>query len=247
MSGPVVLCYHAVTDDWNDPLAMPPARLRNQVRSLLARRFLPARVDQLLGTSRRLLHVTFDDAFSNVSDAIPILRDLGVPATIFACSSYTDQPRPFAVPEVAPRAVGFESETETMGWSTLRALARENVEIGSHTVTHPHLTLLTDRELADELSLSRERLEDELGRPCRYVAYPYGEHDLRVRRAAEVAGYDAAFALRRTGERRNRYALPRVDLYRRDNLVRATLKTSVLASALGKKHRERPHRGDPLT
>ena len=240
MSEPVVLCYHAVSDRWNDPLAMPPARLRNQVRGLLARGFRPARADQTLATSGRLLHVTFDDAFSNVSDAVAILRDLGVPATIFACSSYTDQPRPFAVPEVAPRAVGFESETETMDWSTLKALVREDVEIGSHTVTHPHLTHLTDKELDVELRLSRERLEDELGRPCRYFAYPYGEHDLRVRRAVEAAGYEAAFALRRTGERRNRYALPRVDLYRRDNLIRAMVKTSMVASALGKKHPERP-------
>ena len=78
VSEPVVLCYHAVSDSWNDPLAMPPARLRNQVRGLLARGFRPARADQTLANSGRLLHVTFDDAFSNVSDAV-ILRDLGVP------------------------------------------------------------------------------------------------------------------------------------------------------------------------
>jgi peptidoglycan/xylan/chitin deacetylase (PgdA/CDA1 family) len=72
---------------------------------------------------------------------------------------------------------------------------------------------------------ARERIAAELRRPCRFLAYPYGEHDARVRAAARAAGYEAAFALRSSEWRPDRYALPRVDLYRRDGDLRARLKT----------------------
>ena len=88
---------------------------------------------------------------------------------------------------------------------------------------------LSEAEIAQELADSRARLEDGLGRPCRFLAYPYGEHDERVRAAARRAGYVAAFALARTATKpRDPFALTRVDIYRKDNAVTTTLKTSVL-------------------
>ena len=94
-----------------------------------------------------------------------------------------------------------------MDWDELRSLADDGIEIGSHTVSHPHLTRLDDATLRLELVDSRERVEDEIGRPCRFLAYPFGEEDGRVRRAARDAGYEAAFALRtgRTPSIRSRF------------------------------------------
>jgi peptidoglycan/xylan/chitin deacetylase (PgdA/CDA1 family) len=100
------------------------------------------------------------------------------------------------------------------------------VEIGSHTVSHPHLPRLTDAELQRELRESRERIADELARPCRYLAYPFGNEDARVRSAAAAAGYDAAFALPGREDRIDRFALPRVGVYRRDSPMRFRLKTA---------------------
>ena len=117
-----------------------------------------------------------------------------------------------------------------MDWDALRALAERGVEVGGHTISHPHLPRLGDAELERELRESKERLESELARPCRYLAYPYGEWDARVATAAESAGYEAAFALAtRPG---SRFAVPRVDLYRRDSLLRAALKISPARRAL---------------
>jgi peptidoglycan/xylan/chitin deacetylase (PgdA/CDA1 family) len=100
------------------------------------------------------------------------------------------------------------------------------VEIGSHTVSHPHLTRLSDAELQRELGESKQRLEDELAAPCRFLAYPYGEHDERVRAAARAAGYAGAFALR-AGDG-DTFAIPRIDLYRSDGRRRVALKTSAV-------------------
>jgi peptidoglycan/xylan/chitin deacetylase (PgdA/CDA1 family) len=90
-----------------------------------------------------------------------------------------------------------------MPWATLPELASRGVEIGSHSVSHPHLPQLTDAELRRELVDSREQIEAEVGRPCRFLAYPYGDDDARVHAAARNAGYRAAYTLRRTGGRRS--------------------------------------------
>lgn len=172
------------------------------------------------------LHVTFDDAYANVESALPVLESLGLSASVFACSSYADDGRPLAIPELAGEASRHPQELATMDWDALRGLAERGVEIGSHTVSHAHLTRLGDEELARELRTSKERIEEELRRPCAYLAFPYGEEDGRVRAAARAAGYDAAFALPGRSRPRDRFAIARVGVYRRDGAARFLLKAS---------------------
>jgi peptidoglycan/xylan/chitin deacetylase (PgdA/CDA1 family) len=229
MSRPLVLCYHAVSDGWDHALALRPAAFEHQVRSLLDRGFHPVDADEAIAGSGRLLHVTFDDAYTSISGALDLLESLGVPATIFAATAFADEGRPLDVPELAADAIAHPDELETMDWDELRALADRGFEIGSHTVGHPHLPRLTEAEIDRELRESRARCEDRLGRPCRYLAYPYGEHDARVKGLAERAGYDAAFTLHGTRERPGRYSIRRAHVYRSDSLLRATLKTSFVA------------------
>ena len=219
----LVLCYHAVSASWPDELAVLPDVLVQQVRWLLRRGLKPGDLDEILAGSR-VLHVTFDDAYKNVGGVLPQLLDLGVPVTIFACPAFADDGRPFKVPELTERTRAFQDDVRAMNWEELRASASMGVEIGSHTVWHPHLTRLGDAELNRELKGSKERIEDELGRPCRFLAYPYGEHDGRVRAAARSAGYQGAFALRARGG--DRHAIPRVDIYRSDGHLSFALKTS---------------------
>ena len=223
---PLVLCYHSISDGWEHALAVSPRAFARQLRSLLRRGFEPLAADGLLRGRRGGVHVTFDDAYRSVLDAIPTLTALRLPATVFASTGFAEGGRPLDVPELAAEAAAHPAELATMTWDELRGIAADGVEIGSHTVSHPHLTRLSDGELDSELGDSRARLEEELGRRCRFFAYPYGEHDERVQAATRRAGYEAAFALAAGADRDNPYALPRVDLYRRDSLLRATLKTS---------------------
>ena len=194
---------------------------------LLARGYRPGTAADALAGDQRVLHVTFDDAFTSVVEALPALERLGVPVTVFACSQYARDGRPFDVPELARDAAALPAELATMDWGELRGLAERGVEIGSHTRTHPHLTRLSDEELELELRESRDVIEAELGRPCPFFAYPYGEEDARVRRAVQAAGYKAAFAIQSDERDFDPYALPRVALFRSDtNTLRAALKTT---------------------
>jgi peptidoglycan/xylan/chitin deacetylase (PgdA/CDA1 family) len=223
---PVIICYHAVTEGAPHRLAVSRRALERHVRSVLRRGYVPGTAADVVDGRRRLLHVTFDDAFRSVELALPVLESLRVPVTVFACTAMADKGSSLDIRELADEVAADPRAYSTMDWDALRALIERGVEVGSHTVTHARLSRIADDELERELAESRLRLEDELRRPCRFLAYPYGDTDDRVRNAARQAGYDAAFALQVRRSRIDSWSLPRVDLYRDDHVVRALLKTS---------------------
>jgi peptidoglycan/xylan/chitin deacetylase (PgdA/CDA1 family) len=227
----LVLCFHAVSD-WSHELAVAPEAFGRILTGLLGRGYRPVHAHQVLSGETRLLHVTFDDAYRSVWNAVPVLERLGVPATVFVSTAYADNGgAPLGIPELAESARTDPEELLTMDWDALSALTGRGIEIGAHSVTHAHLPELSDEALAVELGDARERIESQLARPCRFLAYPFGENDARVRAAAERAGYAAAFALRGPSWPPDLFALPRVGLYRGDSGFRGRLKTSTLRGA----------------
>ena len=69
-------------------------------------------------------------------------------------------------------------------------------------------------------------MERELGRPCRSIAYPYGDVDERVIEAAGAAGYAAGASLPKKLISRGPLDYPRVGVYHVDDLGRFKLKVS---------------------
>lgn len=77
-------------------------------------------------------------------------------------------------------AAGYDSSTLCrdliMDWDELRALARDPlVTIGAHTCTHYAVGRLSEDEARKEILDSVQRIEKELGRPCRHFSFPYGD------------------------------------------------------------------------
>jgi peptidoglycan/xylan/chitin deacetylase (PgdA/CDA1 family) len=201
----LVLCYHAVSPTWEHRLCIQPDLLLRQVRALS--RFWK-------------VHATFDDAFRSAATVFPALERLGVTVEIFVCTKYALVGAPLTIPELAG---DDPMQLATMSWDELGEHAASGVAIGSHAVSHAHLTTLSAQELRRELRESKQEIEDRLVRSCGDLAYPYGEHDGRVRAEARAAGYDRAYALR--GRKSDPYALRRVDLYRRHTVPRALIRS----------------------
>ena len=182
--------------------------------------------DDVVRGRGRLLHVTFDDAFASTARTVANLAARGVPSTIFVCTRLADDGgAPLVVEGLEEEFRNRPSELRTLSWAELSELsADQKVEIGSHTVSHARLWELSDHELAAELHESKTSVEDHIGQPCRFLAYPFGRADVRVIRAARQAGYTAAFLLL-NGSWSDPHALPRIDLYPPDRGLKLLLKT----------------------
>ena len=227
---PLVLCYHAVSDGWHQRLSVPAAALEAQLRHLVGRGWRPVGALEAATGTGKLLHVTFDDAFTSVRNALPALERTGTKATVFECASYAGDGRALALPELDGEP---EAELETMTWDDLCDLVERGVEVGSHTLSHPHLPQLSDDELAAELCDSKRRLEDELGRPCRVLAYPFGDCDDRVRAAARNAGYEVAFGLPGDASGRDTFDLVRGGVWNGDGPRKVAFKANGLVRSPG--------------
>jgi len=90
------------------------------------------------------------------------------------------------LPERAPQAYA------ALTWDQVRELEANDIEVASHTVTHPILTQVSDEQLERELVESKYRMEAELGHTVDLFCYPNGDNDARTRLAVRRAGYRAA-------------------------------------------------------
>jgi peptidoglycan/xylan/chitin deacetylase (PgdA/CDA1 family) len=228
----LVLCYHALSPDWPAALSTTPERFREQLELLLARGYRGATFAEALAAPAggRTFAVTFDDAYRSVLErARPIMDELGVPGTVFVPTDWPDREEPMRWPGIDQWLGGpHEQEMLCLGWDELRALAGAGWEVGSHTCSHPHLTGLDDAALERELVASRDVCSEKLGRPCRSIAYPYGDVDARVVEAARSAGYELGASLPKRFASRDPLDWPRVGVYNADDLRRFKLKVSPL-------------------
>jgi peptidoglycan/xylan/chitin deacetylase (PgdA/CDA1 family) len=232
----LVLCYHAVSERWPADLSITPANLEAQLELLARRGYRGVTfTEAVMGApSDKAVAVTFDDAYRSVLElGAPILDRLGWPATVYVPTDFAGSERPMSWPGIEHWSGGeFERELMPMSWDELGALGARGWEIGSHTCSHPHLTKLGDAELDDELRRSKSACEDHLGRPCESIAYPYGDHDLRVAAAAGRAGYRAAGTLPHRMDARDPLRWPRIGVYYGDDLRRFRAKVSPIVRAL---------------
>jgi peptidoglycan/xylan/chitin deacetylase (PgdA/CDA1 family) len=146
-------------------------------------------------TKLPLVAVTFDDGYvSVIENALPELRQRGIPATIFVTTGSWGE-RPGWVK--SPNHPSWQERV--MSREELKKLTAEPlVAIGSHTVSHPNLLKVSARNAARELSESKSELENLLGRPIEWFSFPHGAHDASLVRLALEAGYRRLFTIEPT-------------------------------------------------
>lgn len=230
MNDKVVLCYHSLREGWPATLNVKPDEFERQIGLMLERGYEATTFSRLVNDppGSKLLAVTFDDAFGSVLElGVPILQRYGIPATVFAVSSFADRGGPLCWEGIDNWADGPHADALTgMTWAELRSLIDLGWEVGSHTVTHPKLTTLSDAQLQVELADSRRDCEHALGVGCESVAYPYGDVDARVVRAAQAAGYSAGAALPASLHPERALEWPRIGVWWNDDLRRFKIKVS---------------------
>ncbi len=91
-----------------------------------------------------------------------------------------------------PEDCNGDSRSGPMTWEQVAEMARAGIEFGSHSVTHPVLSMLDPADLDFELQASKASIETVTGIPCQTIAYPVGGAEAfnpRVQRAVQAAGY----------------------------------------------------------
>jgi peptidoglycan/xylan/chitin deacetylase (PgdA/CDA1 family) len=146
-----ILVYHRVAPRLSHvpapPLNVTPGRFRRQIAGLLARGFRFWSLERALDCCRqggtvapRAVVLTFDDGYASVFHyAWPILRNFGVPATIFLATAFVGSSDPFPFDLWGQKHKG-RVPTEAylpLALPQCRAMRRQGfVAFGAHTHTH---------------------------------------------------------------------------------------------------------------
>ena len=191
-----ILVYHAVSadpPDWIAPYAVSPATCRAHLDVVAGSGRQPLTVSQYadvltgrIPCPERAVLITVDDGFADFADnALPALAERKMPSTLYVTTGALADCRQESV---LPKA-------RMLRRTDMRQLEAAGVEIGAHSHTHRQLDVLPDREVARELSVSRDLLAQELGHRIRTFAYPHGYWRRRMLPLAQAAGFDSACAV----------------------------------------------------
>jgi peptidoglycan/xylan/chitin deacetylase (PgdA/CDA1 family) len=196
-----VLMYHKVNDVEGNSVTVPVSQFEEQMAQLRELGYTPISLDRVIDhyvdgapLPAGAVLITFDDGYrDNLANAVPILERYGYPAVLFVPIGYLGGRRPLPHDEhLAVRGI----VNPTLDWSELAELERAGVRVESHGIGHRPLADLEVDEAAREITLSKLRLEEALGRPVRAFAYVKGsEAHYRLVHLSLLrqAGYDIAF------------------------------------------------------
>lgn len=192
-----------------------PKRFASHVRALKSFGYqtvtLGQAVDLLDGRAEppeKPIVLTFDDGYQNFeTNAMPSLVKGGSLASVFVVTGQLGGTNAWDT------RLG-DVEEPLMSAESLRRVAAQGIEIGSHTVNHARLSELSLEEVTKELADSRATLGTLLGQETKVFCYPYGSYTDDVRSAVIEAGYQAACSVEKgwNSSETDRFLLKRVNV-----------------------------------
>lgn len=195
-----VLLYHRVANVKDDPylLSVSPDNFKNQIEWLKKNvNVIPImKLVKQISTGEIKSYsfcITFDDGYAdNFYNALPILRQFKVPATIFVTSGMINKKEPFCWDENTCK----EDRGRALRSTELIKLAKEPlIDIGSHTITHPYLSRLDLKDQKKEIFQSKINLENILHKKISGFSYPFGtkrDYNEETIELVKNAGYNYA-------------------------------------------------------
>ena len=167
-----ILVLHSIVQDqpreWAD---VKLDRLTELLTTIQKNHLSITRIDHWQETGLGQVALSFDDG--HVSDydiVLPLLQEHDASATFFITSNF----------------VGREGY---LSWAQVKRLHEAGMEIGSHSLSHPYSTTISQEELMIEMQQSKFQIEQKIGAEVRSFAYPYGDYSQRTHQTAIAAGY----------------------------------------------------------
>src|SRR5437879_510974 len=195
-----IIVYHQIRVSGDEPAdgqtAISLEKLESQMSYLHEQGYVTLSMDEVIRFLRgepfpvKVIEVNCDDGWKSGLNAVPVLNRFGFKASFWI---------------IAGKGIG----DPYMDWADIEQLsANPRFEILSHTLTHPwkEKETLVDwvnglvpgkglEQARWELTESRQVLEDKLGKPVRYLAWPSGFYNGRLIQLAQQAGYTALLTI----------------------------------------------------
>lgn len=214
-----ILLYHRIADVQDDPhlLSVKPKNFKKHINYLknnyqiISLDFLVKNLEKDKVPKKSVV-ITFDDGYAdNYYHALPALEEFNVPATIFITSGKIADKKPFY----------WDKETRKQDRGrplTRRELVKLSksrlIEIGSHTVSHLHLSSLNIKEQKREILVSKRTLENIVKIRIKHFSYPFGaknDYNKKTVKIVKSCGFISACAnfCGMVTEKSDIYQLPR--------------------------------------
>jgi peptidoglycan/xylan/chitin deacetylase (PgdA/CDA1 family) len=189
-----ILAYHEISatpDPSYLPFTVTPLQFEKQMAWLARKGYRTITCDDLLAHRAgagslpdRPVIITFDDGCRGAAEhAIATLPAFGFTATFYLVPSVIGSTTIWA---------RNQRYLPVLDWDLARELVALGFTCGSHTQHHRRLAQVPEAECRDELTRSRDTLQDRLGCEIAHLSYPHGSFNAAVRRLAAEAGYRTA-------------------------------------------------------
>lgn len=178
---PIIMYHNIDGNSASSRLSVSPKSFKAQMNFLKSRHYNVVKLEdmsRMVKESRfppKTIAITFDDGYeNNYVNAYPVLKEVGLPATIF----------------VIPAMIGTDSYVT---WDQVIEMSESGIiSIGSHSLSHPWLPDQAEQKLDAEIAGSKRSIESHLRKEVSAFSYPSGGFDKNVRDKVIKAGYRIA-------------------------------------------------------
>ncbi|MGB3509070.1 MAG: polysaccharide deacetylase family protein [Microcoleaceae cyanobacterium] len=176
-----ILMYHSISVDKNNDLMVAPDTFDGQMKHLDEAGYHTITFKDLEDWQagkpipKKPILLTFDDGYiDNYTTAYPILNKYNLQATFFISTSYLGDAR-------------------HISWENIQEMYDSGlIQFGSHTKSHPDLTLISTTQRQAEIFQSKQKIEEKIGSEVIAFSYPAGVYNDVVLKDVSQAGYKFA-------------------------------------------------------
>ncbi len=193
---------------------MRPADFKEHIKYLLENNYrFVSLYDIINNFEAKTVALTFDDGYkNNYLNAHSVLTEFKIPATIFIVAGLIGQK------SLWDEKDGWPSD-ELLSWPEIKEMARNSINIGSHSLNHTRLTKekLWPKIWA-EIKFSKKVIEKEISHEVLFFSYPFGRSNFLIQQMVKWAGYSSACGNSLPDNQSvNLYNLPRIEVATADS------------------------------